>query len=107
MKYFIIFASIFISCSVRAGDMYLRCGYGEEEHWDNFTDSLLDENKKGMIVLKDETKSYVITFDGMFYRYIKSNSNRGGFEERTVMSKDMSPSRLTAIVDNIWCHIND
>ena len=57
MKYFIIFASIFISCSVRAGDMYLRCGYGEEEHWDNFTDSLLDENKKGMIVLKDETKS--------------------------------------------------
>lgn len=107
MKAFILFISLFTSLSSFAGDMYLSCGFGEEEHWENFTDSALDENRKGMVTLKNNTKTYVVTFDGMFYRYIKSNSNRGGFEERTVMPTDMSSRKVSAIVDDIWCHIND
>jgi hypothetical protein len=107
MKTFILFLSLFASLSSFAGDMYLSCGFGEEEHWENFTDSILDDNRKGMVTLKNNTKTYVVTFDGMFYRYIKSNSNRGGFEERTVMPTDMSSRKVSAIVDDVWCHIND
>ena len=107
MKSLIVFVLLLTSLSSFAGDMYLSCGFGEEGHWENFTDSLLSENRKGMVTLKSGTKSYVITFDGMFYRYIKSNSNRGGYEEKTVMPTDMSSIKLAAIVDDVWCHIND
>lgn len=107
MKTLIIMATLFTSLSTFAGEMYLSCGFGEEEHWDNFTDRLLDENKKGMVTLTKGINSYVITFDGMFYRYIKSNGNQGGFEERTVMPTDMSSQKISKIVDDVWCHIND
>jgi len=107
MKLSIVLLALMTSLSSFAGDMYLSCGFGEEEHWENFTDSVLDDNNKGMVTLKNNTKTYVVTFDGMFYRYIKSNSNRGGFEERTVMPTDMSSRKVSAIVDDIWCHIND
>ena len=107
MKSFIVLVTLFTSLSSFAGDMYLSCGFGKEAHWENFSDSLLDENDKGMVTLKNGTNTYVITFDGMFYRFIKSDSNQGGFEEKTVMPKDMSSMKLAAIVDGIWCHIND
>lgn len=107
MHRLVLALAIFTSFSSYAGDMYLSCGLGEEEHWENFKDSLLDNNKKGMVVLSQATSNYAITFDGMFYRYIKSNSNHGGFVEKTVMSTDMSARKVTEIVDGIWCHIND
>lgn len=107
MKSFIAIIALFTSLSSFAGDMYLSCGFGEEEHWDNFTDNSLDENDRSMVTLTKGTKTYVITFDGMFYRYIKTNSNKGGFEEKTVMPTDMSSTKLSEIVDDVWCHIND
>jgi hypothetical protein len=107
MKSFIVLVTLFTSLSSFAGDMYLTCGFGETAHWEDFTDSLLDEDKKGMVTLSKGTSTFVITFDGMFYRYIKNDSNRGGFEEKTVMPRDMSSNKLSVIVDDVWCHIND
>lgn len=107
MKPFIVLFALMTSLSSFAGDMYLTCGFGEEEHWENFTDSLLDENHRGMILLKKDTVSYAISFDGMFYRYLKSDSNSGGYEEKTIMPKDLSGMKVASLIDNIWCHIND
>jgi hypothetical protein len=107
MKSLLTALILFASVSSFAGDMYLSCGMGEEEHWDNFTDSLLDESDRGMVNLLSGTNKYVITYDGENYRYIKSNSNTGGFIEETIAPASNSKMKVTAIIDNIWCHLND
>lgn len=107
MKLTIVLLALMTSLSSFAGDLYLSCGFGEEEHWENFTDSLLGEKNRGMILIKKDTVSYAISFNGMLYRYLKSDSNLGGYEEKTIMPKDLSGMKVAPLVDNIWCHIND
>lgn len=106
MKLFVLSLSLLVSLSGFAGDMYLSCGFGEESHWENFQDSVLDKGR-GLVTLKSGTIRYVVTVDGEAYRFIKSDSNVGGFEEKGAILGDDSSFNIAHIADDVWCHIND
>lgn len=107
MKLFVLALSLLTSVPTFAGDMYLSCGLGKEEHWENFTDSVLD-NGKGMVVVENGKFTYVITVENKLYRVIKTNRNIGGFEEiKDITASDESAFNEANLVDDVWCHIND
>lgn len=106
MKLFVLSLTLLTSLSSFAGDMYLSCGLGKDNHWDNFQDSVLDQGR-GLVTLKNGTMTYVVTFDGGTYWYIKSNSNLGGFEEKGPIQGDGTSFNIAHITDDLWCHIND
>ncbi len=103
MKTILFLSLLSLSLSSLAGDRYLSCGFGEEEHWENFTDTLIDQ-EKALLTLSQGTHLYVITLDHSTFQLTKSNRNLGGF---TVDSAVTRESGVTALGDNIFCHIND
>jgi hypothetical protein len=107
MKALLLVLSLLVSLPSFAGEMYLTCGFGEEGHWEEFTDSTLSRDHKGLVTLKQGITTYVVTYDNDTFRYIKGDTNNGGFEEKVLTIEGSPLMDPKHIVDDIWCHTND